>query len=182
MLAPREYTSIALRYEIRSVRTIEEIRQARLLQLLEQPDFPTVQALATKLGKSHAQVSQWKNRSKRTGGGESNIDSASARMIETVVGKPIGWMDNDPAFDEIAERRANQMDPVSVRPGREPGSPPPIPDFRARTVSESQWDLLQQIDILPEREQLVEDIKRRAAAAEAYLNRMRPVAKTDGSK
>jgi len=86
------------------MRTIEEIRHARLIQLLELPEYPTVQSLADKIERVNAQVSQWKNRSERKNKagkvtGLSNIDSVSARWIEKKVGKPPGWMDNDPKFD-----------------------------------------------------------------------------------
>jgi len=81
------------------MKTIEDIRHARLLELLRSPDFPTLQSLADCLERSPTQVSQWKNQSKRSGGGRCNIDSDSARHIETRTGRPVGWMDNDPAHD-----------------------------------------------------------------------------------
>ncbi len=76
---------------VSTMKTIEEIRHARLLELIEQ--FPTLQALADSLGRKAAQVSQWKNRYKRSTGGVHNIDSDSARNIELKLGKPRGWMD-----------------------------------------------------------------------------------------
>jgi hypothetical protein len=79
-----------------AMKTIEEIRHARLLQLLELPQFPTIQSLANAIDRSHAQLSQWKNKSKRSTGGFAVIDSASARHIETQLGLPVGWMDNAP--------------------------------------------------------------------------------------
>jgi len=105
-----------------NVRTIEQIRHARLLELLTQPDFPTIQSLADKIERSHAQVSQWKNRSVRRDKdgnttGVSNIDSASARAIESATGKPPGWMDNDPVFDKLRAAEAGaeyQIDPDDV--------------------------------------------------------------------
>jgi len=84
------------------MRTIEEIRHARLLQLLEQPEFDSLQAFANAINRRGSQVSQWKNRSKRKRGGISNIDSESARNIERQMNLPHGWMDNDPAHDEAA--------------------------------------------------------------------------------
>jgi hypothetical protein len=77
------------------MKTIEEIRHVRLLQLLESPEYPSAGALAKAIGKSPAQVSQWKNRSRRSDGGVANIDSESARNIERSTGKPRGWMDNE---------------------------------------------------------------------------------------
>ena len=69
------------------MKTIEEIRHARLLELLESGEYPTLQALADVLERKQAQVSQWKNRSKRTGGGTCNIDNDSARHIERMTGR-----------------------------------------------------------------------------------------------
>jgi hypothetical protein len=79
-----------------SMKTIEEIRHARLLQLLELPQFPTIQSLADAIERSHAQLSQWKNKSKRSTGGFAIIDSASARYFEAKLGLPVGWMDHEP--------------------------------------------------------------------------------------
>lgn len=97
-IAPGEFISLASRYEMTGMRTVEEVRHARLIELLA--EFPSTQALADKLGKSHAQVSQWKNQSTRRKDGveigKSNIDSKSARAIEELTGKPRGWMDTDP--------------------------------------------------------------------------------------
>lgn len=104
-LAAREWLSVAECYEIRGVRTIEEIRHARLLQLLrDKRRFPTVQAFADAIERNQSQISQWKTRSKRRKDGEvtgvSNINSEMARHIESKVGLPTGWMDNDPSVEE----------------------------------------------------------------------------------
>lgn len=106
-VASREWQLIAHRYPIEPVKTIDEIRYARLLELLALPDFRTIQAFADRIERSHSQVSQWKNRTPRKNKegqviGLSNIDSDSARHIEAKAGKPRGWMDNDPAFDSGA--------------------------------------------------------------------------------
>lgn len=84
------------------MKTIEEIRHTRLLQLLGPAEYGSLQALAKQLERSAAQISQWKNKSKRSSGGVCNIDSESARHIEKMTGKPRGWMDNDPSRDETA--------------------------------------------------------------------------------
>lgn len=134
---------IATRYQIRAVRTIEDIRHARLLQLLDEPGIGGVQGLADKLGRTYAQISQWKNRSARKKKGVivgvSNIDSDSARYIEGKCKKPVGWMDNDPVYDER---------PIVVQPPRA-GEEPPRPDFKSRHVSDSEWALLQDLKVLP---------------------------------
>lgn len=158
-LALREWPLIAVRYEMPSVRTIEEIRHARLLQLLEDKQrFPTIQSLADTIERSHAQVSQWKNQSKRAGGGVSNIDSASARWIEQRTGKPLGWMDNDPAHDHRP----------TVRPPR--GDKPLPPDFDALDVTPSEWALLEDLRVMPEEE--LKDLRDRAARNRANVDRI----------
>jgi hypothetical protein len=81
------------------MRTIEEIRQLRLQQLLAQPEYPTNKALAQALQRSSAQVSQWKTRALKSDGGQCNIDSESARHIERSTNKVRGWMDHDPDYD-----------------------------------------------------------------------------------
>jgi hypothetical protein len=95
MLAPAECQSIAISYPMDRVQTIEDTRHARLLLLLR--EFDTIQAFADRIERAHAQVSQWKNRSKRANGRVSTIDSDSARWIEGKTGKPRGWMDQPTA-------------------------------------------------------------------------------------
>lgn len=122
------------------MRTIEDIRRARLMQLLEMSEFPTIQSLADRIERSHAQVSQWKNRSARKGGGVSNIDSSSARHIEKKVGKPVGWMDNDPAYDP----------PLTAAPVPLTPPPPPAANFADPTQpTASEWQLLRDIKAYP---------------------------------
>jgi transcriptional regulator with XRE-family HTH domain len=82
------------------MRTVSEIRRARLLQLIEQAG--SIQAVADKIGRSHAQVSQWKNMNTRSSGRPSVIGAESARLIEEAFNKPRGWMDADPVHDAAA--------------------------------------------------------------------------------
>jgi hypothetical protein len=89
------------------MKTIDEIRHERLFLLLK--EYPTVQALADKIERNASQVSQWKNRSKRATGTHASIDSDSARHIEQRTGKPRGWMDNDPAYDNPGSMSPGQM-------------------------------------------------------------------------
>jgi hypothetical protein len=149
---------------MRAVRTIEEIRHARLLQLLEHPDFPTIQALADKIERSHAQVSQWKNKSERRSKGVvtgvSNIDSASARWIESKVGKATGWMDNDPVFD-------NQAVHVNGPRGQDE---PATPNFHAKDVTASEWDLLNDLRVLPDEELAL--LRERVAKNREHIERV----------
>lgn len=94
MLAFGEFPLIACRYSMVSVNTIEQIRRANLLTLIS--DAKSIQAVADTIERSHAQVSQWKNMSKRSDSGRpAVIESDSARMIEAKFGKPQGWMDHD---------------------------------------------------------------------------------------
>jgi len=124
-IAPCEFLFLAARYEMAGMRTVEEVRHARLLELLASPEFPSIQALADRLGKSHAQVSQWKNQSARRKDGveigKSNIDSKSARAIENLTGKPRGWMDTDPdlaqpawPFQAVTAQQLALLDPETL--------------------------------------------------------------------
>lgn len=72
--------------------TVEENRRQRLI-LLEK-EFGTQVALAEKIGKSPAQISQWKNASKYSGSEKRRVmDRSTARHIEKMTGKPEGWLD-----------------------------------------------------------------------------------------
>ncbi|MGV3727755.1 S24 family peptidase [Hydrogenophaga sp.] len=71
---------------------IEEIYRARLKLLAAEAGSQT--ALASKLDKSPAQVSQWINASKDSKTGKPrSMDRSTAREIEKKCGKPDGWMD-----------------------------------------------------------------------------------------
>lgn len=71
---------------------IEEVYRERLRMLSAEAGSQT--ALAAKLGKSPAQVSQWINASKDSKTGKPrSMDRSTAREIERKCGKPDGWMD-----------------------------------------------------------------------------------------
>lgn len=74
------------------MKTTEEIRLLKLKILSKQ--CGTIQALADKLDRSHAQVSQWLNSHLNKYGKPRVISNASARYIEQCFNKPVGWMDN----------------------------------------------------------------------------------------
>lgn len=77
------------------MRTIDEIRHDRLLELIHEAG--SIQALADRLGKSHSQISQLKTRARRNEAGDrKTVGTALAREIEEKLGKPPGWMDADP--------------------------------------------------------------------------------------
>jgi hypothetical protein len=82
--------SVLLKNE--DVELIEEIRRARLLLLIE--ECGTIAALAQKLDRQPAQVSQWKNASiDNKSQKPRSMKSETARWIEQKTGKPVGWMD-----------------------------------------------------------------------------------------
>lgn len=72
--------------------TIDALRHANLLALLA--DYPSIQAFADAIERSHSQVSQLKNRNRHSTSGEPRaIGDDMARHIEAKLGKPVGWMD-----------------------------------------------------------------------------------------
>lgn len=87
------------------MKTIEEIRIERL-QLLKN-EYKTIAALASVLGKSDSQVSQWLNASPNSESGRPrSVSSDICRHIEEACGKPRGWMDNDPAMISLQDLNA----------------------------------------------------------------------------
>lgn len=84
---------------ISDMQTIEEVRRARLA-ILEQ-EAGTQTALSDKIGKSPAQISQWKNASVSASGRERAMSSDVAREIERKTGKPRGWMDTPLTYAEM---------------------------------------------------------------------------------
>jgi hypothetical protein len=75
-----------------NVKLIEEIRRYRLQLLID--EYGSIAALAQKLDRQPAQVSQWKNASidPKTNKPR-HMKSDTARRIEACTGKPDGWMD-----------------------------------------------------------------------------------------
>lgn len=72
--------------------TIHEIRHANFMALLER--YPTIQAFANAVERSHSQISQIKNRSRHSNSGEPRtIGDELARHIERRLGLNTGWMD-----------------------------------------------------------------------------------------
>lgn len=71
---------------------IEQIRRERLQDLID--EYGSIVALAGKLERQPAQISQWKNASIDSKSGKPrHMKSETARRIEKIVGKPLGWMD-----------------------------------------------------------------------------------------
>lgn len=81
------------------MQTIEEVRRARLAML--ETEAGTQAKLAEILGKSPAQLSQWKNASPSVTGRERAMSSDVAREIEEKTSKPRGWMDTPLTYSEI---------------------------------------------------------------------------------
>lgn len=109
--APGEFRFLASGFPITGVKTTEEIRHARLLQLIA--EHRTIQALANALGKSHAQISQLRNQVVHSATGKPRvIGDKMAREIEEKLGKPRGWMDTLDA----APSDEQQGQPTAERP------------------------------------------------------------------
>lgn len=77
-----------------NMKTIDLIYRENLQLLIKETGG--VRNLAERIGKSYAQVSQWKNASKDSKTGRPRSMSADAcREIEVICNKPTGWMDTD---------------------------------------------------------------------------------------
>lgn len=75
------------------MQTCSEIRHANLLALIEKAG--SIQAVAEKLGKDHAQISQLKTQAKHSKTGKPRlIGDDIARLIEERFKLETGWMDN----------------------------------------------------------------------------------------
>lgn len=82
------------------MKTIEEVRLQRLQMLRE--EFGTLSALNAKLGLNarDSTLSQILNKSQKGADKKpASMGSALARKLESVTGKELGWMDNDPDRD-----------------------------------------------------------------------------------
>ena len=94
IVASSEFHMLANGFVIDVMRTIEEIRHGRLLELID--ECGSVQTVAEKMTRSHSQISQLKTLSKHGSTGKArSIGSDLAREFEQRFGKPRGWMDNE---------------------------------------------------------------------------------------
>lgn len=87
------------------MKLIDDIRSDNIAILVR--EFGALKDLAEALEKSESQVSQWMNRSINSGTGKPRaMRSATARYIETKVGKLHGWLDqlHDEDCDESREK------------------------------------------------------------------------------
>lgn len=88
--------------------TVRETRHANLLLLIEK--FGTLQALADKLEKSHAQISQLRNQIVHSASGKPRtIGDDLARDIEKKLGMPRGWMDVPSGLHSESPRAAGEF-------------------------------------------------------------------------
>ncbi|MGE8366011.1 MAG: hypothetical protein ACN6OP_04480 [Pseudomonadales bacterium] len=120
------------------MKTIDEIRHENLLRLIAR--MGSIQALATRVGKSHSQISQLKTRAAHSSGGKKrSIGDALARDIESQCELPVGWFDADHSR-EIAE----SVEPAtaSAHLPRLTKQSAPHPDSHIRTAIE----LLESLD------------------------------------
>lgn len=95
-------------------------RDGNFRQLIER--FPTLQALADALERSHSQISQLRNRSVHSVSGKQRVMGDDfARHIEAQLGLPTGWMDTPHGVAETAawvEKYQAQRPRHSVREPR----------------------------------------------------------------
>ena len=92
------------------MKTIDVIRHENLLQLIGEAG--SVQAVATRAGKSNAQISQLKTRSVHSGTGKPrSVGDLLARELEKAFNKPTGWMD---APHDHGSEIASTATPVAI--------------------------------------------------------------------
>jgi SOS-response transcriptional repressor LexA len=93
MQALRFFHFLALGYLIRRMKMIDDIRRENMAALAK--EVGGVAALAEKLGRTEAQISQWIHGSLLPSGKRRGMRSETARFIEQRTGKPLGWLDTD---------------------------------------------------------------------------------------
>lgn len=82
--------------QIGIMKTCSEIRRENLLKVIEVAG--SLQEVANRLDKSHAQISQIKTQAKHSKTGKPRVMGDDvARLIEDKFGLEVGWMDNDHA-------------------------------------------------------------------------------------
>lgn len=138
------------------VNTVAETRRARLLELIAECDS-NQSKLATRAGKSPAQISQWVNASIDSKSRKPrSISNSSARHLEAVFGKPQGWMDSQP--DAPLPQQPDHTAAASI--------------FDALTAEE--LELLDNIRVLidEDREEIRALVADKARRARAYLERI----------
>lgn len=110
------------------MKTSKELRHENLMRLIQ--TFGSIQAIADRLGKSHAQISQLKTKAKDSKTGNiRGMGDDQAREIEEKLGLARGWMDNEhpentvqPALSEENKEGFVRLEHLSARPSMGPGN------------------------------------------------------------
>ena len=119
---------------MRAMKTSSEIRHANLLALIEKAG--SIQAVAEKLGKDHAQISQLKTQAKHSKTGKPRlIGDDIARLIEEQFKLEIGWMDNP--HDEAHNAMPSPQDTSAAHEW-----PFDLPLPRLQVLSTDDWSYL----------------------------------------
>lgn len=117
------------------MKTCSEIRHANLLALIEQAG--SIQAVAERLGKDHAQISQLKTQAKHSKTGKPRlIGDDIARLIEERFKLEIGWMDN---LHEDCHPQQEPQPPAPASPTRWPFD---VPHARLEVLNADDWNYL----------------------------------------
>ncbi|WP_294261548.1 hypothetical protein [uncultured Comamonas sp.] len=104
---------------MQKMKTCSEIRHENLLKVIEEAG--SLQVVADRLDKSHAQISQLKTQAKHSGTGKPRvIGDDMARLIEEKFQLEIGWMDNPhgPQEDRPIPLQPSSSWPFKISPLR----------------------------------------------------------------
>lgn len=106
--------------QICRMKTCSEIRLENLLTIIERAG--SLQEVADKLEKSHAQISQLKTQAKHSKTGKPRlIGDDTARLVEQRFGLEVGWMDNVHSQTSATTTSANSPNkawPFDIAPER----------------------------------------------------------------
>ena len=101
------------------MKTCSEIRHENLLKVIEEAG--SLQVVADRLDKSHAQISQLKTQAKHSGTGKPRvIGDDMARLIEEKFELEVGWMDNThgTSVDKPVQLQPAHSWPFKIAPAR----------------------------------------------------------------
>lgn len=118
-----------------NMKTCSEIRHVNLLDLIDKAG--SIQAVADRLGKDHAQISQLKTQAKHSKTGKPRlIGDDIARLIEARFELEIGWMDN------LHDTERSQPSSQATAPTSSAKWPFDMPDSRLEVLSADDWRYL----------------------------------------
>lgn len=147
--------------------TLDEIRRANLRTVIS--EIGGVAALATKIGASASQVSQWVHAAPDSKTGKPRgMSHDTCRRIEVAGGKPRGWMDTDPAL-VVHLSGANVTQGATVTSGAIQQAPAPRPPDLAEALpvvldalaglTPGRWAMVRaRLDSLPEHPEMRDDV------------------------